>query len=50
MYTGELIDQLIEDVESVELGATVRVVQTKQPAYVPYNTYMYEFRHNAEVA
>ncbi|MBI2682765.1 MAG: hypothetical protein HYX26_06030 [Acidobacteriales bacterium] len=50
MYTGELIDQLIENVESVELGTFTRVVQARQPANVPYHTYFYEFRNSAEVA
>jgi hypothetical protein len=48
MYTGELIDNLVEQVESAELTAFVRVTEArKAKALAPAcNTYIYEFVRN----
>ena len=54
MYTGEMIDNLIEKVLNAEQCAQVSVVQARKPATVAYNTFIYEFsqqrRDSAEVA
>jgi hypothetical protein len=48
MYTGELIENLLEQVESVELTAFVKVTEARKPksAAPAYNTYIYEFVRN----
>jgi hypothetical protein len=45
MYTGELIENLVEQVESVELTAFVKVTEARKPksAAFSHNTYIYEF-------
>jgi hypothetical protein len=48
MYTGELIEDLLEKVESAELTAFVRVTEARKAksAAPAYNTYIYEFVRN----
>jgi hypothetical protein len=45
MYTGEMIDDLIADVQHVEALAFVRITQAKRPLHVVpnFNTYIFEF-------
>jgi hypothetical protein len=47
MYTGELIANLVEQVESIEATAFVKVTEARKPKAAPaYNTYIYEFVRN----
>ena len=45
MYTGEMIDNLIEDVQNAEALAFVRITHAKRPLQVvpSFNTYIFEF-------
>jgi hypothetical protein len=50
MYTGEMIDNLIESVESAEAMAFVRITRAKRPvnAALGFNTYIFEFGRSGE--
>ena len=52
MYTGELIENLVEQVESVELTAFVKVTEARKPksAAFSHNTYIYEFVRNQSLS
>ena len=52
MYTGELIEDLFEQVESAELTAFVKVTEARKPKAVASaaNTYIYEFTRSQSVA
>ena len=44
MFTGQLIEELIEDVQQAEQKNFIRVTEARRPAGVPlYSTYIYEF-------
>jgi hypothetical protein len=51
MYTGEMIETLIEKVEKAEATAFVRVTQAKRPANNAafFTTFIYEFGRNGNV-
>jgi hypothetical protein len=50
MYTGELIEQLMESVESVELAAESRPGPARMVVPLPFSGIRADARHGAEVA
>jgi hypothetical protein len=50
MYTGELIEQLMESVESVEVVAESRPAPARTVMPLPFSAFRAETRHGAEVA
>ena len=51
MYTGEMIEHLIEKVEDAEATAFVKVTQAKRANVAPlFETFIYEFGRSRDFA
>ena len=49
MYTGELINELLENVQDAERNVFVKVTAARKGSTQTYDTYMYDFGREALV-